>query len=330
MERFQVLSLDGGGIRGAFIAAFLAELESRSQTKIVDHFDLIVGTSTGGIIAIGLGMGLPAKEILRFYKDNGPKIFPGLLPAWFRRLPLAGLLEPRNYRSIVRRKFNNVPLQNSLISAFPTDSLLGHSAKRLVISSYDMQRNSVKLFKTAHHERFKSDYLIPAWQIALATSAAPTFFQATRTANRFLVDGGLWANDPVMVGVTEAIGVLQKSPAHIKVLSIGTLNEVSALSRFQLGGGKLIWAKPAIDSMMNGQSTGAQGQAQLLLGKNNVLRVSPPIPAGHYKLDDASCVEELVGIASGEAEHRSPEIQDMFFDHHSTPFNPIYEISARA
>ena len=62
-EKFQILSLDGGGIRGVFIAAFLAEIEERNNTKITNHFDLIVGTSTGGIIALGLGMGLSAKEI---------------------------------------------------------------------------------------------------------------------------------------------------------------------------------------------------------------------------------------------------------------------------
>jgi patatin-like phospholipase/acyl hydrolase len=77
-KRFRILSLDGGGIKGAFTAAVLAEWEKRTGRVIVDHFDLIAGTSTGGIIALGLGLGLPAGEILEFYEKQGPKIFPNI------------------------------------------------------------------------------------------------------------------------------------------------------------------------------------------------------------------------------------------------------------
>jgi len=73
----QILAIDGGGIKGVFPAAFLAKIEETTGKRIVDHFDLIVGTSTGGIIAIGLALGLPASEILQFYESYGPKIFAG-------------------------------------------------------------------------------------------------------------------------------------------------------------------------------------------------------------------------------------------------------------
>ncbi len=328
MARFQVLTLDGGGIRGVFSAALLADFEKRFNTKIVDHFDLIVGTSTGGIVALGLGMGLSAQQILDFYRDNGTAIFPSFLPSMLRRIPGVGLLEPRNYTSIFRRKFSNCPLENALKRALGDNALLGQSAKRLVITSYDLQRSSVKLFKTAHHERFRSDYRVPAWQVALATSAAPTYFRAAEANDRFLVDGGLWGNNPIMVGVTEAIGVLKQSPQDIRVLSVGTLDEIRALSRSSVWGGKALWAKPAIDSMMAGQATAAHGQATLLLGSENVLRISPSVPAGHYQMDDSSCMHELVGIASGEAEHRSPEFERLFLSHEAQPFSPVYEVDA--
>jgi len=74
-DRFQILSLDGGGIKGLFSAAVLAHLEEDLGCKIVDHFDLIVGTSTGGIIALGLGYGLSPQEIVEFYVEQGPQIF---------------------------------------------------------------------------------------------------------------------------------------------------------------------------------------------------------------------------------------------------------------
>lgn len=325
MARFQMLALDGGGIRGVFTAALLADIEKRFNTRIADHFDLIVGTSTGGIIALGLGMGLSAQEVLDFYRMNGKAIFPSFLPDRLRRIPGAGLLDPRNYSSIFHRKFSNRPLETALRKALGDATLLGSSQKRLVITSYDLQRSSVKLFKTAHHERFRSDYKIPAWQVALATSAAPTYFRAAEASDRFLVDGGLWANNPVMVGVTEALGVLEQAPGEVEVLSIGTLDEIRAMSRSSLWGGKVLWAKPAIDSMMTGQATAAHGQAILMLGADRVMRISPSVPAGHYQMDDSSCMRELIGIAAGEAEHRSPQIEHQFLGHSAPLFTPCYE-----
>src|ERR1700722_16343540 len=73
---FRILCLDGGGIMGAFPASVLATFERETGRKIVEHFDLITGTSTGGIIAIGLAMGVPPEEVVRFYLTDGPRIFP--------------------------------------------------------------------------------------------------------------------------------------------------------------------------------------------------------------------------------------------------------------
>jgi patatin-like phospholipase/acyl hydrolase len=73
---FRVLSLDGGGIMGAFAASVLATFERDTGKKVVEHFDLIAGTSTGGIIAIGLAMGATAEQLLQFYTTEGPKMFP--------------------------------------------------------------------------------------------------------------------------------------------------------------------------------------------------------------------------------------------------------------
>jgi uncharacterized protein len=86
-QTFRILSLDGGGIRGVFPAAFLARLEEHLQHPIGHYFDLIAGTSTGGIIAIGLGLGLPAADILKLYVDQGPAIFDqehGAVENWVR------------------------------------------------------------------------------------------------------------------------------------------------------------------------------------------------------------------------------------------------------
>src|SRR5579862_5792652 len=162
-KRFQILSLDRGGIKGLFSAAVLAKWEEDLGCSIADSFDLIVGTSTGGIIALGLGLGLRPREIVRFYLDQGNRIFPN------------GWTTPyRTARQFIRSKFSPTPLRGALQDCFG-EKLLGHSTKRLAIPSYDLGQGDVRIFKTAHHNRLRRDFKLPAWKVALATSAAPTY-----------------------------------------------------------------------------------------------------------------------------------------------------------
>src|SRR5438034_10409614 len=147
MQRFRILSLDGGGIKGTFTASVAASLERMTGKRLVDYFDLITGTSTGGIIALGLGLGLGAEEILRFYCERGPQIFPttGL------HRPLHGL------RHVFFPKHSQDTLRKSLADVFGPRKL-GESKCRLVIPSYDCNAGRIQVFKTAHHERFRQDY----------------------------------------------------------------------------------------------------------------------------------------------------------------------------
>src|SRR6201997_4393743 len=108
-KRFGILSLDGGGIKGTFTAAVLAEWEKHSGKVIADHFDLIAGTSTGGIIALALGLGLPAAKILEFYQKEGPKIFPNITTQQKLSLNLRHLWEP---------KYSAAPLRKALEGVF--------------------------------------------------------------------------------------------------------------------------------------------------------------------------------------------------------------------
>ena len=117
-NRFQILALDGGGIKGLFSAAILAHLEDDLEISITDHFDLITGTSTGGIIALGLGLGIKPREIVEFYVTNGPEIFK---PSYFTWL-----------RHIFKNKYEANPLEKALKEYFE-DKKLSDSHKRLVI-----------------------------------------------------------------------------------------------------------------------------------------------------------------------------------------------------
>ena len=154
-NKFQILSLDGGGIKGLFSAAVLTFLEDDLDIKIVDHFDLIVGTSTGGLIALGLGSGLAPKDIVEFYVTQGPNIFPSNPLLFLKRY--------------IRRKFDAGPVEDALKSCFG-DKRLADSVTRLVIPSYNIGEDHVYLFKTPHHARLKRDWKVPLWKVGMATS----------------------------------------------------------------------------------------------------------------------------------------------------------------
>jgi len=185
---FRILCLDGGGIKGVFTAAALARIEKQTQRKIVDHFDLICGTSTGGILAIGLAMGLSAAELLKFYQTRGPAIFPA-----------TSMVERST--GALRQFFFGPKLSHDVLkqelSAVLEARKFGEAKCRLVIPSYDAGGGRIYVFKTAHDSRFINDIDMPAVDVALATSAAPTYFTAA-SAQRDgkFVDGGIWANSP--------------------------------------------------------------------------------------------------------------------------------------
>lgn len=146
-KRFRVLSLDGGGIKGTFTAAVLAELEHVTGKRVADYFDLIAGTSTGGILGIALGLGLSAAQILQFYRERGPIIFPvtGLLGrtyGFFSRL-----IRAKRDQSVLRAQLGQVLGSRAF----------GESKCRLIIPAFDATYGRVFIFKTAHHPRFQFD-----------------------------------------------------------------------------------------------------------------------------------------------------------------------------
>lgn len=313
-SRFQILALDGGGIKGLFAAAVLAKIEERHRVNVVDHFDLITGTSTGGIIALGLGLGMRPREIVRFYVEQGPKIFAN---RWGWRWLLQW----------VWRKYPQQRLKAALTSDFAFgDKKLGDSRKRLVIPAYNLSKDAVRVFKTPHHERLKTDWQVPAWKVALATSAAPTYFPACRDVNSTrLIDGGVWANNPAVVGIAEAVSLLNVGLDQIRVLSLGTTDSRRHRRRALDRGGVLQWLrkKDVIDVLMRGQSAGTTGLAEHLIGRHNLLRIDPVVPEGMYHLDKVSA-DELLAEAEDRALHDGPRIEELFLDHYASEYTPLH------
>ena len=219
-QPFRILSLDGGGICGAFVAGFLAGIEERTGKRIGQHFDLIAGTSTGGIIAAALAFGEPASRIEAFYREHGHLIFRrrkvevnGRLKGAFKRLVFRTLdhvlLKDRGLDCdwILHSKYKGEPLKAALTEVF-SGKPLGESPTRLVIPSINLTNGQTKVFKTPHLPGLHIDLHLPVVDVVMATTAAPTYFPyAVIQPGSMYVDGGLWANNPTMVGLVESMAI---------------------------------------------------------------------------------------------------------------------------
>jgi patatin-like phospholipase/acyl hydrolase len=318
-QRFQVLALDGGGVRGIFTAALLAGLEEDTGHRVVDHFDLVVGTSTGGIIALALGAGLAPREVLEFYVAERGEIFAG----------------PRAWTSIRRvfaAKYRPDGLEAALKRIFG-ECLLGESRIPLVVPAYDLGENSVYLFKTPHHERLRRDHRVPMWAVGMATSAAPTYFPAFRLPvdEVRLVDGGVWANNPAMVGVTEAVSMFGRRLDEVHVLSLGTTTSMRTRPSHLDNGGLARWVRGpnVVDVLMAGQSAGAFAQVQHLIGRDNAHRLNPPAPPELARLD-ACDARELIAKAAHHSRVFAPLFETVFAAHVAAPFKPFHGPNAKA
>lgn len=324
----RILSIDGGGIKGMFPATFLAELEASVDRPLWEYFDLITGTSTGGIIAIGLAMGIPASQIRDLYEEKGPEIFDqernGLRGAVDR-----GLAKARWVLS--GPKYHSDNLQTHLTSILG-DRKIGHAKTRLMIPAFHGKSRQVYIFKTPHHERFQTDYNVLATDAAMATAAAPTFFREFVTDQDVgLVDGGLWANNPTGIAVAEGIGTLKWKPDEIRVLSVGCLEDVEEMPK---ASGAIRFARKMSGFFMAGQSYGSLGIAHILTGHvggadhKAIYRVNQMVPAGNYSLDNTARIRDLKDRAMVEARNQKPDLLKAFFQEPAKKYEPIYEVAA--
>ncbi|MCI0623706.1 MAG: patatin-like phospholipase family protein, partial [Acidobacteria bacterium] len=202
---FRVLALDGGGIRGIFTASFLTSLEELSGSRLVDNFDLLVGTSTGGIIAVALALGIPAQEILQLYIHQGKEIFGN----------------PHNLGMLFRPKYDNGPLVRALTGLFG-ERPLNDTLIPVCIPSYELTNSYPRIWKDDHVDELTFGGDQPAWKVALASAAAPIFFPAATVAHGDShTDGGLFANNPSLVGLVEAVRYFRQPTQSVRILSVG-------------------------------------------------------------------------------------------------------------
>lgn len=301
-RRFQILSLDGGGMKGLFTAALLAELERDLGSPILRSFDLIAGTSTGGLIALALGAGYTPQEILDFYVDSAPGAF---------RRPASGL------KRLIRPKHKPEPLLSTLEKLLG-DRLVGNSQVRLLIPAYSLDGNDVYIFKTSHHPSLTRDWQERMVDVALATTAAPTYFPPASVRHNLMIDGGIWANNPALVAVAEAVGLLGKPLSSISLLSLGTSDEhqpaVSPLTEAGLFG----WWRHGRGLLLRAPSVGSFHAAKYLLDSGSACRIDASVPKGVFRLDRID-ETRLRGLAEHTARRYSRRVAG-FLDHEASPF----------
>jgi len=264
-KEFKILSIDGGGIRGVFPAMFLAQLEQelkasgREKWQIYQNFDLICGTSTGGIIAIALALGIPAKEIHELYLENAKDIFGNKRGFWGQLF----------YSAHNRSRLENI-LREKFLNPSGGDYRLRDSKTNVCIPIYDLVEGKPSVYKNNYHPRFTRDFHIPAYQVALATAAAPVFFDPfcgeyvdLNGVNKTFsnkVDGGVFANNPTLLGLIEAQEAFGKNLEDLKILSVGTGNQVFSDGKDRKRWGISYWINPFQKRIMD---LFLQGQSQL-------------------------------------------------------------------
>lgn len=224
---FRVLSINGGGMRGIYAAAYLEALEStfikrtgRDSLDIGKGFDLIAGTSTGAIIGCGLAKGVSPIEMVNFYKNNGAQIFPLKLPDVSSKKIIRGLKDV--YHQVKTRpeslRCGEAALEKALTEAFGemTFKQVWDDRKiALAITAVKMSNYKPRVFKTPHNvETNHCDDNLTLVKACLASSAAPIYRSLaaidheTDGSYEVYADGGLWANNPIIVALTESLRIL--------------------------------------------------------------------------------------------------------------------------
>ncbi len=309
---FRILALDGGGIKGVYTAELMRLCEEHFGRPVASVFDMIAGTSTGGIIALGLGLGKSAAEIAAFYRDDGRCIFP--------RLPQRRLIRWwKLWWALHGPRLNHEELERSLKRRFE-DHLLGESTCRLVIPAFLMPKTEIAVFKTDHHEDFRNDHKTPMWKVARATSAAPTYLKGLEheESGRIFIDGGVWANNPAMVALVDALTAYDLTPDQVQMLSIGTGNAPFSLSKDKVVSGLVAW-REAIKAAMFLTTDNATAQVKLLLGPERCLRIEPAGDDAAIEMEDYDAAITRLPVLAGANFSAYKAAIAQFFQHPVQP-----------
>lgn len=307
MSKVRILSIDGGGIRGIVPGVILSYLEQLLQKKsgtkkrLSHYFDLMAGTSTGGILTCAYLLPgtnnrpkLTAQQAVELYLEWGDEIFDVSLK---KRLSSGmGLLD---------EKYDETALEKVLEKYFG-ETKLSELLKPCLITGYNIRERKAHFFTQHDADSDVRDYYVK--HIARATSAAPTYFEVAHIESLFgspkpLVDGGVFANNPAMCAYAEARTInfgkvlSNKKPKNpsakdMVIISLGTGSESEPYHYKEAKDwGMVQWIKPIIDIMMSGNSETVDYQLQQIFktveGKGHYFRLKPSLYNASSSMDDA-------------------------------------------
>lgn len=323
MKKIRILSIDGGGIRGilpgvivAYLEELLQKITGNKDKRISDYFDLIAGTSTGGILTcIYLIPGennrakYTAQQALEMYLTRGDEIFNVSL--WQRI---------RSGNGILDEKYSAKPLEEAMDDYFGTTKL-SDLLKPCLITAYDIRNRKAMFYNSVKAKQSKELKNFYVKDIARATSAAPTYFEPARIKSIFgapypLIDGGVFANNPAMCAYAEARRLAFESALNMSnkpdyptannmyMVSIGTGSQKQPYYYDQAKDwGVISWLKPIIDILMSGNSETVHYQLNKLFSSvegdknNNYIRLEPQLINGDNDMDNGK-LENLKALES--------------------------------
>lgn len=301
-RRFQVLSLSGGGARGLYTACVLEGLETRAGTALNRCFDLIAGTSIGGIIALGLAAGKDAAAVRAAVEDGAPRVFPG--GAW------------RSLTGLVRARYDDGPLREVIENVVGADARLGDLKTPVLIPAVALTAGMSQNFRSPHHGAHAAHADTPLVDVALATAAAPLVFPVARIGHAEYVDGGLIAHAPDAVALHEAQTFFGRRREDVFMLSVGTTRELAALPAGSAVSRGLLWwmrRNRLMETIMGAQQALSQQNAREALGDRYVAINTPRSrhQGQAVALDraDARAIETLKAMAAHALEESTDTAQ---------------------
>ena len=268
MSKYRILSLDGGGLRGLITVRILQKLSDDPEIKgWLDDVDLIAGTSSGGITALGLASGIPLETIGSLYLDKGPDIFNDSV--WDDILDLKKLIGADYSNKVLKRELKKIFQQKKL----------GELNKKVAVTAFDLDNKelidtsdpkAVRNWKPKIFHNYSgadSDKEELALNIAMYTSAAPTYFPSYKG----YIDGGVFANNPSMVAYSQVISSKvpareRAKPEDVVLLSMGSGVSPKYIEGKTLDWGFSQWVKPLIQILMDGVAGISDYQCKQILG----------------------------------------------------------------
>lgn len=292
---FRILAIDGGGVRGVYPAHILTLFSRQHGADLTSVFDLMVGTSTGAIIAAAAAARLPLEKVTELYERHASEIFAK------RRFSLGG---------VFRSRYSSEALRRVLSDVFG-DRKMADVPGRLMLPSTDISNGNVFVIKSPYLPSFVRDAEIPLVEAIMASCAAPTYFDPVRVDAYLLADGGLWGNNPSFIAYTEAIGKLGVATDDVRIFSLGTgtghqfydVARANCMWGFATGWG----GSRLVDTILNLQSRASANTSTLLL-RDNYFRVSFD-ESGPLPLDDVSQIPRLKAKAGEAFTYKSDAIK---------------------